>query len=134
MEEEYIDSENQYDEDCFHFQEYNTEQTEHHEEEDSINDEQLPFSEENEENYQMSKIEEANEDNYEESIECSKMDSPERKMNIDPHVLVDSQVFDLKLSKIQKIGEEHRFIESDHLNFTSNETGNKHFLFRDFFT
>lgn len=76
-----------------------------------------------EEKYEMSKIEEANEETYEESMDCSKMDSPVRKQNLRLNTILDSQVFDLKLSKIPKIGDEHRIIESSQLNFASNETG-----------
>lgn len=71
------------------------------------------------EHFGMPKIEET----FEESVEDSRLDSPIRKMGKTGQALVDSQIFRLKLSKIQKAGEEHRFIEAEAFNFTSNETG-----------
>ena len=65
----------------------------------------------------MSKIEET----FEESVDDSRLESPIRKIN--NNLLVDSQVFGLKLSKIQKIGEEHRYIDSETFNFTTQESG-----------
>ena len=69
----------------------------------------------------MPKIEET----FEESVEDSRLESPIRKAT-QHNLIVDSHVFDLKLSKIQKAGEEHRFIETGPFNFTTNETGRTH--------
>ena len=68
----------------------------------------------------MSKIEET----FEESIDDSRLDSPTRKLIKNPNLLIDSQAFNLKLSKIQQAGEEHNFIDTGNFNFTTHETGN----------
>lgn len=111
-ESEFVDEDQfQFDEEFEEFEEGSQSEEEEEEEED--------FAEEaHEEHLGMPKIEET----FEESVEDSRMDSPIRKIGHNQQ-MVDSQIFGLKLSKIQKIGEEHRFIDADNFNFTSNETG-----------
>ena len=74
-------------------------------------------------NIGMSKIEET----FEESVYDSRLESPIRKIVKNPNLLMDSQAFNLKLSKIQQMGEEHKFIETGNFNFTTHETGKINF-------
>lgn len=109
-EEEFYENED-YEEKDYEFEEDEGEyiDQEYEEEEDKIQDIDIG----------MSKIEET----FEESVYDSKLESPIRKNIKNPNLLMDSQAFNLKLSKIQQMGEEHKFIETDNFNFTTHETG-----------
>jgi hypothetical protein len=118
-EEEEIGGEEEYD-----YEEHLEEDYEYEEEinEDREDGEYGEDEEVQADDHMMPKIEET----FEESVEDSRMESPIRKIvNSNNNLIVDSQVFGLKLSRIPKAGEEHKFIDTDHFNFTSNETGKK---------